>query len=77
MRTPVGPLLLFSALSAALLWVVNTGEAHAYIDAGSGSLMLQVLAGSALAGAFMLKVFWRRLTGRVSRFFSKMKGLKR
>jgi hypothetical protein len=38
--------------------------------------MLQVLAGTALAALFTIKVFWRRLTGRVSRFLSKMKGQK-
>jgi hypothetical protein len=33
----------------------------AYIDAGSGSLLLQALAGGAAAVAVFAKVYWRRL----------------
>jgi hypothetical protein len=36
-----------------------------YIDAGSGSLLLQALAGGAAAGAVVAKMYWRRL----KRFF--------
>lgn len=38
-------------------------ESHvlAYLDAGSGSLILQVLAGGAAAVAVSAKVFWRRI----------------
>jgi hypothetical protein len=34
----------------------------AYLDPGSGSLILQVLAGGAAALAVSAKVFWRRIT---------------
>ena len=33
----------------------------AYLDPGSGSMMLQVLAGGLAAAAVTLKVYWRRL----------------
>jgi hypothetical protein len=33
----------------------------AYLDPGSGSMMLQVLAGGIAAAAVTLKVYWRRL----------------
>ena len=33
----------------------------AYIDAGTGSLLLQVLAGGAAAVAVAAKMYWRRL----------------
>lgn len=36
-----------------------------YIDPGSGSLLLQALAGGAAATAVVAKVYWRRL----KRFF--------
>lgn len=35
----------------------------AYLDPGSGSLILQVLAGGVAAVAVSFKVFWRRITG--------------
>jgi hypothetical protein len=33
----------------------------AYLDPGSGSMMLQVLAGGLAAAAVTIKVYWRRL----------------
>ena len=33
----------------------------AYLDPGSGSMMLQVLAGGIAAAAVTLKVYWRRM----------------
>jgi hypothetical protein len=33
----------------------------AYIDPGSGSLILQAIAGGVAAGAVMAKLYWRRL----------------
>jgi hypothetical protein len=32
-----------------------------YIDAGSGSLLLQAIAGGVAAAGVMAKVYWRRL----------------
>jgi hypothetical protein len=33
----------------------------AYLDPGSGSMMLQVIAGGLAAAAVTIKVYWRRL----------------
>jgi len=33
----------------------------AYLDPGSGSMMLQVIAGGIAAAAVTMKVYWRRL----------------
>ena len=33
----------------------------AYLDPGSGSMMLQVIAGGLAAAAVTVKVYWRRL----------------
>ncbi|HEV7231911.1 MAG TPA: hypothetical protein VGO45_11310 [Bacteroidia bacterium] len=38
-----------------------------YLDPGTGSLLLQVLSGSIIAGL----MFFKRITSRISRFFSK------
>lgn len=35
----------------------------AYLDPGTGSLALQGLIASLLAGLFLLKAYWRRLWG--------------
>ncbi|MGH3665213.1 MAG: hypothetical protein ACRDU8_03800 [Egibacteraceae bacterium] len=41
--------------------------ANAYIDPGSGSLILQVLVGAAMAASLGVKVFWRRISGFFAR----------
>ncbi len=49
-------------------------EAHAYIDIGSGTLMLQALLASLFGSIFALKMFWRRIVDNVNRLLSKDKG---
>ena len=54
--------MLVIAFSA--LWLP---AANAYIDPGSGSFVFQVLIGGLLAAGVAVKVFWKRLTGLVTR----------
>lgn len=39
----------------------------AYLDAGSGSLIVQAVVAGAAGAAVTVKLFWRRLTGRFRR----------
>ncbi|MEO3747744.1 hypothetical protein [Plantactinospora sp. B5E13] len=39
----------------------------AYLDAGSGSLIVQALVGGVAGVAVAAKLYWRRLTGRFRR----------
>jgi hypothetical protein len=65
LRTPAsdafgrGLIFLFSVLA---LWAIPTA-AHAYIDPGAGSLILQVLLGGIAGVLLLLKTYWRRFTG--------------
>jgi len=54
------------AAGTLLLW----DEAFAYIDPGTGSLLLQWLIGMVLAGFAVLNLYWQRLKG----FFSGKSG---
>ncbi len=54
------------ALVAGLVLVVLRGEAHAYLDAGTGSLILQGLVGGAMAAAFFLRQRWADIRRRIS-----------
>lgn len=36
-------------------------SAHAYIDPGTGSYILQIVIAGLAAGAFAIKMFWRRI----------------
>ncbi len=55
------------ALLAMLASLLLVREAHAYLDPGAGSYILQILIAGLFGALFMLKVFWGRIVG----FFSK------
>ena len=50
-------------LTIVVLLIVFSAPAHAYIDAGSGSYMLQLTLASFLAIAYSIKLSWQRLKG--------------
>ena len=50
-------LILFSELYALLL-VANS--AHAYLDPGSGSMLLQLVLGGIAGLAVLIKLYWHR-----------------
>jgi hypothetical protein len=41
--------------------VIFPPSAHAYIDPGTGSYILQIVIAGIAAGAFAIKMFWRRI----------------
>ncbi len=41
--------------------LVFTTPAHAYLDPGSASLLLQLLVGGAVGGLVVVKIYWIRL----------------
>ena len=57
--------------TAVLLLGISTGSAHAYIDPGTGSYVLQVVLASILAAAFVVKSTWRSIKEAVARRFGK------
>ena len=44
-------------------------EAHAYLDPGTGSFMLQMLIAALVGGTYALKIYWKRIRGVMSRVF--------
>ena len=54
-----------------LFLLVSTKKAYAYLDPGTGSYILQILAAGALGGLFAVKTFWRQLTTFFSNIFSR------
>jgi hypothetical protein len=62
---PARPVLAVGAGTlalAALTLLLTADDAQAYLDPGTGSLVLQIVAGSVLAVAYTVKVYWRRIT---------------
>jgi hypothetical protein len=50
-----------------LLFVASDKCAYAYIDPGTGSYVIQVLAASILAAAFVIKSTWRSIRDAIAR----------
>ena len=68
-----------SRLFIILVFVVSLGlvpaSAHAYLDPGTGSYILQIVIGSLLAAAFTIKAFWHRIRAFLENLVSsKRKG---
>ena len=60
---------LHVAVALFLCCLAFTPRAHAYIDPGTGSMLLQALA----AGFVAVLVFWKRIYAGIAAFFSKNK----
>lgn len=48
-------------VAAAVGLLLVPAAAHAYLDPGSGSMLLQALLGGAAGLAVLVRLFWRRL----------------
>ena len=53
-----------AAVCAALAALAAPQTAHAYLDPGTGSMVLQVILASVMGGLFVLKRYWHRLKAR-------------
>jgi len=54
-----------------ILILCSIRKAHAYIDPGTGSYIIQVVIGGLLGAAFALKVYWKKVRAYFSNLFSK------
>lgn len=68
-----GRILAPAAALAALLWAATTGTAHAYIDPGTGGMLLQLLAGGIAGALVILKLYWHRFKEGFSRLFRRQR----
>ncbi len=55
--------LLALALVAAGLW---PAPAHAYIDPGTGSFVIQGIIAAVVGAGFAVKVFWHRIVSAIT-----------
>lgn len=47
----------------------------AYLDPGSGSYLIQILIAALLGSAFVIKGFWKQITGFFMRLFGRKNSL--
>ncbi len=57
----------------ALFCFITPNRLFGYLDAGTGSYMVQIIIAFAAGGAFAIKIFWRRIYGFIKRNSSKNK----
>jgi hypothetical protein len=50
----------------AVIFFLPTRTAHAYLDPGSGSLLLQILVAGAVGALLTFRVWWKRLAGLIT-----------
>ena len=56
---------------ASLVMLCLARPAQAYLDPGTGSFIIQVVLGMALACLFATKLFWREIKAFVARLFGR------
>lgn len=44
---------------------------HAYIDPGTGSLIIQFLIAGAVGGLFLIKIYWKKVKAFFGKVFSR------
>ena len=60
-----------------LLLLLLPINAHAYLDPGTGSYIIQVFIAVVLGGLYACKIYWQRITAFISKLFSKSTGRER
>lgn len=55
------------------IFISLTSQAHAYLDPGTGSMMLQIVIASLIGGLFALKGYWSRIKSFFSNILFKKK----
>jgi len=55
--------LLPAIILVMLFYFLFPNRVYAYLDAGSGSYIIQIIIGIVIGGAFGIKIFWRRIYG--------------
>ena len=48
-------------LLAFALWFGSTEHAFAYLDPGTGSILLQAIIGGVATGLFVMRGYWRKI----------------
>jgi hypothetical protein len=73
MMKRTGSILLSVTLLSGFFFMVTIKNTHAYIDVGSASLMFQMVIASSFGALFGLKIYWRSVVGKLSRFIARIK----
>jgi hypothetical protein len=67
---------IFKSLTVLAVFLF-TMPAHAYVDPGTGSMVLQVIIGGLLAAVFMVKTYYYELKRRINKLLGRDSGTKK
>lgn len=73
MMKRVGSVLFTVLLAAGFTLSVTLKSVHAYLEPASLIFFFQMLVAGTFMALFMAKVFWTKITGRLSRFMSQFR----
>ena len=68
MKTQLKVIILLTAL---FLQIIFTNPAHAYIDPGTGSMIVQAVLAAVAAVSVSIGIFWRRIRPFLDRLFGR------
>lgn len=71
-KNGIKPLMNMFAV-IVLLHLILLQRAYAYIDPGTGSIIIQVLIGALVGGLFAVKKYWKRINLFLKNLFSGSK----
>jgi len=63
--------LASSVVWVVLLLLIFTRDAHAYLDPGTGSYILQLIIAGLVGTVFAVKIYWGKIRAFFSSLFSK------
>ena len=61
--------IMYKFITILILFLMLNSKAHAYIDPGIGSVILQAIIGGIAATIFTIKIYWQKIKD----FFNKKK----
>ena len=62
-------MIFYPAIAIITGILVPANDAYAYIDPGTGSLLLQAIIGAIIGSAMFIKIFWGKIKSICSRIF--------
>jgi len=63
--------LCLISITSTLFYFVSTKNAYAYLDPGTGSYLIQIIAAALLGALFSLRIFWSRKKNFLRNYFIK------
>ena len=59
------------AFAVGVIAVASSSPAYAYLDPGTGTMLLQAILGAIAVGLVTLKFYWQRVTSSLSQMFGR------